>query len=243
LAGRAMKKELLHEWDVDYRTAVRIQEELRGKVSLEGEPRRVELIAGADISYNRGEDLFHAAVVLLRFPSMEPVEESRVSGRAGFPYIPGLLSFREGPVLLRAFECLTVRPDLALFDGQGTAHPRGLGLASHLGLLLDLPSIGCAKKRLFGQHGEVGENAGDFAPLVHQGKIIGTVLRTKRKVKPVYVSPGHRISHRRAIEIVLACCRGYRIAEPIRQAHLLVNRMRVENKVRSPGSGARFRKL
>ncbi|MDD5234486.1 MAG: deoxyribonuclease V [Syntrophales bacterium] len=231
--GAMMEKEFLHDWDVDYRTAVRIQEELRKSISLKNSgPRKVGIIAGADISYDRGDDLFHAAVVLLRFPSMERLEESTVSDRVRFPYIPGLLTFREGPVLLRAFAGLTARPDVALFDGQGIAHPRGLGLASHLGLLLDIPSVGCAKKRLFGEYGPVGENAGDFSPLVHDRKIIGAAVRTKKKTKPVFISPGHRISHKQAVEIALSSCRGYRIAEPIRQAHLLVNRIRKENTSR-----------
>lgn len=224
-----MKYQNLHSWDVDYRTAVAIQLELRGKLILEDRlPRDIRVVAGADISCTRGDDRVYAAVVLLDVESLDVVEEATYCGRTPFPYIPGLLSFREGPALLQAFGQLRGRPDAVLFDGQGIAHPRGFGLAAHLGLILDTPAIGCAKTRLTGSFEEPGMRRGQCSPLVHDGRAIGSVLRTKDRVKPVFVSPGHRVGHERAVEIVLRCSRRYRIPEPTRQAHILVNKIRKE---------------
>ncbi|MHC4933986.1 MAG: endonuclease V, partial [Planctomycetota bacterium] len=156
-----------------YQGAVSRQLELRDCLVLKGGPRRVRLVAGADISYARKSERFFAAVVVLSLPGLEVVEQVTVQGRSPFPYIPGLLSFREGPLLMRAFRRLERRPDLAIFDGHGIAHMRRFGIASHLGLLLDLPSIGCAKSRLVGSHEEPGPEVGDGAPLVHDGKTVG----------------------------------------------------------------------
>jgi len=224
-----MKYQSLHSWDVDYRTAVAIQQELRGKLILEDRlPRDIRVVAGADISCTKGDDRVYAAVVLLDAESLDVVEEAMYCGRTPFPYIPGLLSFREGPALLQAFGKLRGRPDVVLFDGQGIAHPRGFGLAAHLGLILDVPAVGCAKTRLTGSFEEPGVRRGQCSPLVHDGRVIGSVLRTKDRVKPVFVSPGHRVGHERAVEIVLRCSRRYRIPEPTRQAHILVNKIRKE---------------
>ena len=224
-----MKYQSLHPWDVDYRTAVAIQEELRGKLILEDRlPRDIRVVAGADISCTKGDDRVYAAVVLLDAGSLDVLEEATYCGRTPFPYIPGLLSFREGPALLQAFEKLRGRPDVALFDGQGIAHPRGFGLAAHLGLILDVPAVGCAKTRLTGSFEEPGARRGQSSRLVHEGRVIGSVLRTKDRVKPVFVSPGHRVGQERAVEIVLRCSRRYRIPEPTRQAHILVNKIRRE---------------
>jgi len=165
-------------------------------------------------------------VVVLSYPSLEILEIASTVDRVSFPYVPGLLSFREGPVLLKAFENLQQRPDIVLFDGQGIAHPRGIGLACHMGLFLDLPTIGCAKTKLIGTFAEVGQERGNFTDLFHKDAVIGAVVRTRNRVRPVFVSPGHRISLQRAIRIVLECCRGYRLPEPVRQAHLAVNRLR-----------------
>jgi len=219
----------LHSWDVPYTEAVSIQNSLKKQLILQDgiNPGPIRMIAGADISYSRHSDLFYAAVVVLSYPDLEPIAEVHAVDKVSFPYIPGLLSFREGPVLLKAFEKLTETPDLVVFDGQGTAHPRGVGLAAHLGLFLDLPAIGCAKSLLCGEHGEPGPLPGDYADLCHQGQVIGSVLRTKTGVRPVFVSPGHLISLERSREVTLNCCRGYRLPEPTRQAHLAVNRLRV----------------
>lgn len=216
-----------------YESAVRRQLELRDRLVLTGGPRRVRRVAGADISYDRGDDRFYAAVVVLELPELALVEQSTAVGRSPFPYIPGLLSFREGPLLMRAFRRLSIAPDLALFDGHGIAHMRGIGIASHLGLLLDLPSVGCAKSRLVGEHGEPGPEVGDLAPLRHAGRRVGSVVRTREGVKPIFVSPGHRIGIGPAVRWVLRCCQGYRLPEPTRQAHLLANRLRVSGRGRS----------
>jgi deoxyribonuclease V len=224
----------LHSWDVTCREAVAIQQVLREKLILCDDeiPAPVCWIAGADISYSRGDDRFFGVVVMLSYPAMEMTEMSSFSARVSFPYVPGLLSFREGPILLKAFEKLKQRPDIALFDGQGIAHPRGIGLASHMGLFLDLPTIGCAKTKLVGSYGEVGAERGSFTDLYHGDSVIGAVVRTKSRVKPVFVSQGHRIGLKRAIEVVLACGKGYRLPEPVRQAHLAVNRFRAEAPAR-----------
>lgn len=224
-----MNAKPLHRWDVTYREAAAIQEELRGMLILreDGIPAPIRIVAGADISYDRGSDLFFAAVVLMDFPALTLLEEATFSARVSFPYIPGLLSFREGPPLLAAFAKLMQAPDIVFFDGQGIAHPRGLGLAAHLGLILDLPSIGCAKSRLVGSHDQVGEKRGSQAPLVCGEREVGAVVRTWERVRPVFVSQGHRIGLPQAVDLVLSCCRGYRLPEPIRQAHLAVNRLRI----------------
>jgi deoxyribonuclease V len=159
---------------------------------------------------------------------MEVIEERTVVERASFPYIPGLLSFREGPALLKIFESIQHIPDVVIFDGQGIAHPRGVGMASHMGLFLDMPTIGCAKTRLVGRYGEVGKEVGDYTDLVLDDRIVGSVLRTKKKVKPIFISPGHKIGIRKSADIVLRCCRGYKLPEPIRRAHLVVNEIRVK---------------
>jgi len=218
----------LHPWNVTYHDAVNIQQELRQNLILHDEdfPGQINTVAGADISYAKQDDLFFAAVVLMDFSSMTIMEERTAVARAPFPYIPGLLSFREGPVLLKAFEKLHHIPDVVIFDGQGIAHPRGIGLASHMGLFLNIPTIGCAKKRLVGHYGTVGSDAGDYAELTFNDRAVGAVLRTKKKIKPVFVSPGHMIGIRKSVEIVLQCCRVYKLPEPTRRAHLAVNRIR-----------------
>lgn len=229
----AMKVRNLHGWDVTYGEARRIQEDLRKKLVLhdEGIPRNISLVAGADISYAKGDDLFYAAVVLLKFPELEIVEQSSISERVTFPYIPGLLSFREGPVLLKAFEKLKMVPDVAIFDGQGIAHPRQIGLASHMGLFLAIPTIGCAKTRLAGvPRNEAGNRPGDFTHLILNDDVVGAVVRTKKNVRPVFVSQGHMIGLERAIELIVASCRGYRLPEPTRQAHIAVNKIRQLSK-------------
>lgn len=203
---------------------------LRDRVEIRGGPRKVRFVAGADISYDRGSDHFHAAVVVLDFPGLQPVEVARAEGRSPMPYIPGVLSFREGPLLLRAFRKLSIRPDLVLFDGHGLAHPRRFGIACHLGLLLDLPSIGCGKSRLVGEYDEPGPAVGDFAVLRHDGRRIGSVVRTRERVKPLFVSPGHRIGFPQSMRWVLRCCAGYRQPEPTRWAHRECNAMRVAGR-------------
>ncbi|MHC4939798.1 MAG: deoxyribonuclease V [Planctomycetota bacterium] len=204
---------------------MRRQLELRDQLIVAGDPRGVRRIAGADISYDRGSDRFFASVAVLSWPGLELVEEAHAEGTSPMPYIPGLLSFREGPSLLRAFRKLATPPDLILFDGHGLAHPRRFGVACHLGLLLDIPSIGCGKSRLCGEHDEPG-GPGSAVPLRLDGRRIGMVVRTRANTKPMYVSPGHRIGFPAAVRWVLKCCAGYRQPEPTRWAHRLANRER-----------------
>ncbi len=224
-----MKIENLHEWNVRYDRAREIQTDLRKRLILHDSdiPDNIQTIAGADISYAKKSNTFFAAIVVLEFPTMEVVEQSSSSGTACFPYIPGLLTFREGPVLLEAFRKLSFSPDVIIFDGQGIAHPRGIGLASHMGLFLELPSIGCGKTRLVGSYEEPGNEPGDYSPLTYEGSIAGVALRTKRKVKPIFVSQGHRIGLEKAIDITLSSCRGYRLPEPTRRAHLAAGKIRL----------------
>ena len=221
-----------------YKSAVRRQLELREQIVVRGGPRRVRRVAGADISYDRGSDHFFAAVVVLSYPDLEPVEQVFAEGKSPMPYIPGLLSFREGPLLLRAFRRLETPPDLILFDAHGLAHPRRFGVACHLGLLLDIPSIGCGKTRLCGEYEEPGPAVGDSTPLRLDGKRIGSVLRTRAGTKPIFVSPGHRIGFPQAERWVLGCGGGYRQPEPTRWAHKLANvsRERCRRGPRSSGS-------
>lgn len=219
---------LRHRWDVDVREAMAIQEKLRSRLSLKDRFvfRDIRWIAGADVAYDLDGDAIFGAVVVLSFPDLLLVEESGVKGKVEFSYIPGLLTFREAPILLKAFSLLKQRPDVILFDGQGIAHPRGFGLASHAGLLLGLPSAGCAKTRLVGEYGPVGKKRGSFSWLWFEGKKVGAALRTRADVKPVFVSPGNEITLQTAVRLVLAACKRYRLPEPIRKAHQLANRMR-----------------
>jgi deoxyribonuclease V len=197
-----------------------LQIRLAGQVSRDSEVINPRLIAGVDISVDRAAGTGTAAVVVLSYPELELVETKVVTDWIGFPYVPGLLSFREAPLILSACEKLTVTLDLVMVDGQGIAHPRRMGLASHLGLFLEIPSIGCAKSRLCGQHREPGSEPGSYADLIDNGEVIGAVLRTRAGVNPVYISIGHKIDLPAAIHWVLVCCKGYRLPEPTRLAHL-----------------------
>jgi len=227
----------LHTWVRTYRSAVAVQERLRGRVRLEAMSGPVRTVAGVDVSYEKHGKRFFAGVVVMSLPALEVIETAWVARQAAFPYIPGLLTFREGPSVLAAFRKVKTAPDAVIFDGQGLAHPRRLGLASHLGLWLDRPSVGCAKSRLIGEHGRVPDRVGAQAPLTIDGEPVGTVLRTRKGVKPVYVSPGTRIDIAGAVDLVLHCGGGYRLPEPTRQAHLLVNRARLACRVPSPFKG------
>ena len=215
-----MKAERLHDWQVSPAQALDIQRRLAAQVSGNSAVTTPRFIAGVDISATNAQGIATGAVVVLEYPDLRVVETEVVQGKPTFPYVPGLLSFREAPLTLAACEKLTITPDLILVDGQGIAHPRRLGLASHLGLFLNTPTIGCAKSRLCGRHEEPGAEAGNYAELVNQGETIGVALRTKLGVKPVYVSIGHKVDLETAIYWVLECCRGYRLPEPTRLAHL-----------------------
>jgi len=214
-----MKYWELHSWQLSVSEAVVVQKNLSPLVSQCDFTGDVQYIAGVDVSVNRWDKKGTAAIVVVEYPSFKVVEVTTASGGIAFPYVPGLLSFRECPLVLEACERLTVVPDIFMVDGQGIAHPRRFGIASHLGLLLDKPTIGCAKSRLCGTHEGPGVGAGSSAVLFDANEVIGAVLRTRHAVKPLYISVGHKISLEAAMSWVLACCRGFRLPEPTRLAH------------------------
>jgi deoxyribonuclease V len=222
-----MTSPALHSWDLTPGEAIEVQRRLRNLVSLQPLARPVNTIAGADISFNRFSETVYAGVVVLSLPDLRIIETAGVRSVAKFPYIPGLLSFREAPSMLEAWEKLKTKPDVLMLDGQGIAHPRRCGIACHVGVLLDWPTIGCAKSILVGRYGDLGLEAGSRSPLIDKGEQVGVALRTKNKVSPVYVSPGHLIDLDSAVDLVLRSITKYRLPEPTRQAHLLVNRLRV----------------
>ena len=210
----------LHAWDLAPRQAMAIQSDLRERLVLAWDGRKTATVGGVDVSVKEGRS--RAAIVVLSYPDLEPLQGVTAESPVAFPYVPGLLAFREGPVVLKAWKALRHKPDLLIFDGQGIAHPRGMGLAAHLGLWLERPSIGVARSRLYGHHDEPGRTRGEGTDLRDQrdpSHVIGCVLRTRTNVKPVYVSAGHLIDLPRAVEVVLACCARYRLPEPIRWAH------------------------
>jgi deoxyribonuclease V len=223
-----MRSRRLHAWDVTPAEAVRLQETLRhAVVSRDEVPREVRTVAAMDVSYDRRSPWIYAAVVVLRVPTFEVADQAVVRSRARFPYVPGLLSFREAPAGLQAWARLRTPPDCLLCDGHGYAHPRRFGLACHVGLLVDLPTIGCAKSVLVGDYREPGQRRGSLSDLVHEAETVGAAVRTREATSPVFVSAGHRVSLATAVATVLSCSPRYRIPEPIRQAHALVNRMRI----------------
>jgi deoxyribonuclease V len=221
-----MSENLLRSWPKTYQEAVSLQEKLRHRVRLEPLPRPPRLVAGADAICDRDEKLIFGVMAVYSYPDLELVEEAWVSGEVPFPYRSGLLSFREAPILAAAFNRLGQRPDVVLVDGQGIAHPRGLGLASHLGLVLEVPTIGVAKSRLVGAGEEPGPEAGEASNLRLGGAVVGLVLRTVTGRKPLYLSPGHRITLRESREIVMGCVRRYRIPQPLRRADQVSRRLK-----------------
>jgi deoxyribonuclease V len=223
-----MEARTLHAWAVSRQAALSIQENLRAGISLLPLGRKVQRVGGGDVSYAKRESRLFGAMVVLSFPDLAVVDQAWEVGKIGFPYIPGLLSFRECPILLQVAKKIHHPPDVWIFDGQGIAHPRGFGLASHMGLLLDSPSVGCAKKRLVGLHGEVGPQKGDSEALIFDEKVVGAVLRTRCGTKPLYVSPGFRIDLTGAVHLILKTSTRYRVPEPLRQAHILSKRIRDE---------------
>jgi deoxyribonuclease V len=217
----------LHRWDVTLREAIRIQQDLRAHlVACDDDPAEFRTIAAMDVSYDKQSPWLFAAIVVVRLPGFQPVETVGVRAPAEFPYVPGLLSFRESPAGLEAWEKLRTRPDCVICDGHGYAHPRRFGFACHLGLWVDRPTIGFAKRVLVGSFKPPGIKQGSLTDLVDAGEVIGAAVRTREGAAPVFVSVGHRISLGRAVATILACSSGYRIPEPVRQAHALVNRLR-----------------
>ncbi len=216
-----------------------LQLRLRERVEEADRFGPVRSVAGVDVSYDRGSPILFAAVVVLDVDTFAVAETASARARATFPYVPGYLSFRELPPLVEAFGRLRARPDLLVVDGHGRAHPRRFGIACHLGVTLDLPTIGHAKSRLVGEHLEPADRRGSAVQLRHEGEVIGRVLRTRPGVKPVYVSTGHRVSLETAVQWVLRLAPHYRLAEPIRAAHAEVNRLRRAAKDGQAGSAAK----
>lgn len=223
----------LYPWDVDPKQAIDIQRMISRKVVASDSFSEIKTVAGADVSFNKGEDVGYAGVVVMAYPDLKVIETKCVQMRITFPYVPGLLAFREAPLLLSAFKLIEQEPDLVIFDGQGLAHQRRAGIASHIGVLLDKPSIGCAKTRLVGEYVEPELVRGSYSDLVHNGQVVGAVLCTKDGVEPVFVSAGHLVGLKTAIGFVLSCSNGYRLPEPTRQAHLTVNDYRRRHQTSS----------
>lgn len=214
---------LNHEWPATAEAAIVIQQSLRDQVITTDQLGTVNYVAGVDVGFEAEGSITRAAVAVLSLDDLQLRDRVIARRPTSFPYIPGFLSFREVPAVLDAIAKLTITPDLLLCDGQGIAHPRRLGIASHLGLLTDIPSIGVAKSLLVGRHAEVGNEKGDRQPLIHKGETIGVALRTRPKTKPLYISPGHRVSLETAIAYVLQCTTKYRLPETTRHAHRLAS--------------------
>jgi deoxyribonuclease V len=223
----------MHEWPTNLAEAEAIQEQLRSQVITDDDLGEVRTVAGVDAGYEddpeagEGHVLARAAIVVLAFPSLRPLDYTIARKPTAFPYIPGFLSFREAPAVIDALEALRVQPDLLICDGQGIAHPRRLGIASHIGVVTNRPTIGCAKSLLIGRHGPVPDDRGAHVPLIHKGETIGAVLRTRPGVKPLYISAGHRISLPTALSFVMACTTKYRLPETTRAADGLASHGRI----------------
>jgi len=216
-----LKIQFPHSWNLLPDEAVRLQSSLSKKVVITPLPETISTIGGVDVGYEEGKA--RAAIAVLTYPALQRISYSVAEIPCDFPYIPGLLSFREAPAALAALEKLPQLPDVLMIDGQGIAHPRRLGIASHLGILLDIPAIGCAKSPLIGHYMALGNNAGDKAPLTDGNEILGMAVRTKSGCKPMIISVGHRCDLADAVQLVLNCCRGYRLPEPTRLAHKIAS--------------------
>jgi deoxyribonuclease V len=212
-----------HAWNLTPKEAIALQQQLRGEVERHDRLGPVRHVAGVDVGFEAGGTVTRAAVAVLAFPSLELVEQAICRMPTGFPYVPGLLSFREVPAVIGALERLRIEPDLLLCDGQGIAHPRRFGIACHLGVLCDIPAIGVAKTRLTGEHEEPPQERGAWVPLMDRGETIGAVLRSRAGVRPLYISGGHRISLETALDYVMACTTRYRLPETTRWAHRLAS--------------------
>ncbi|MDY7040592.1 MAG: deoxyribonuclease V [Chloroflexota bacterium] len=219
-------------WDVTPQEAITIQQRLRFSVVTKNRLGAVHTVAGVDVGF--WGEVAQAAVVVLRYPELEPVDYVLSRRPVTFPYVPGLLAFREGPVVVDALEQLRADPDLLIFDGHGLAHPRRMGIATHIGVLMDRPSIGCAKSRLCGEHHQPAEVRGSMARLTDGDEVIGMVVRTRNRVNPVYVSIGHKVDLETAVTCVLRCCRKYRLPEPIRHAHRVAGGQHLSLTVSQP---------
>ncbi len=223
-----MQHTSLHQWNVDPKEARKIQESLRESLVQKPLPKKIRYVAGADVSFNKYEKDAYAGIIVLSFPDLVPVEYACVKMEVDFPYIPGFLSFREIPPLMRAWDQITIKPDMVVVDGHGIAHPRRLGIAAHFGLVAGVPTIGAAKKLLYGTFSEPSLAKGDMSPIIDSktDETIGMALRTKTNVKPMLISPGNNCNIAGAVRVIRETDGGYRLPEPTRQAHELVNRFR-----------------
>lgn len=210
--------------------AVQLQTELRNRLQIQPLQKEITTIAGADISFNKYSTTVYAGIVVMQFPSLQVIETAGIVDEATFPYVPGLLAFREVPSLSKAWEKLNTKPDVLVLDGHGIAHPRRMGIAAHFGVVMQTPTVGCAKSLLTGKYMEPAIDAGSVTDLFYKNELIGKVLRTKKNVKPVYISPGNLISMDQSLQLILQCVRKYRIPEPTRMAHNFVNELRVNGK-------------
>lgn len=221
-----MKPKLHTRWNLTPRDAMRLQERLRERVVLQDRHGKIRTVAGTDLAFDPETDQAFAGVIVYRFPELVEIERCMARQKLRFPYVPGLLSFRESPALLAAFARLRTEPDLILIDGHGRAHPRLFGIASHIGVLFDRPAIGCAKSLLVGEYEEPAARAGSVSPLEFRGERVGMVLRTRQGVKPIFVTQGHRVSLPSAVRLVRACTDGFRIPKPTREADCYVRELR-----------------
>ena len=209
--------------------AIAYQQELRKQINIRPHDKEIKIIAGSDISFNKYEETVYAGIVLLNYPDLKIIGTATAISRTSFPYISGLLAFREVPALLDAWNKLEIKPDVLVLDGQGIAHERRLGIATHFGLVIGATTIGSAKSRLAGKYEEPANEIFAQSPMYDKGEMIGVALRSKKNCNPIYISPGHNISMEQSVKVIKNCIRGYRIPEPTRQAHMLVNKIRVEN--------------
>ena len=217
-------KSPIHRWDLSPSVAIELQNQLRQRVRHTPlDLASLQTVAGVDVGFPRGKEIARAAIAVLDIETLDIIDQAMAEIPVPFPYVPGLLSFREMPVILAASKKLHTHPDLWMVDGHGLAHPRRFGLACHLGLWLDQPALGCGKSILTGTHARLGEERGEWQPLMVENEVVGAALRTRTRVKPVYISVGHRIDLHTAIAITMACGKGYRLPEPTRLAHRLAS--------------------
>lgn len=217
-----------HSWALSPKEAIDLQKTLAARVRIQPLPARLKIIGAADISYSRRTDTLIAVILMFKWPGLDLIESVHHACRAAFPYVPGLLSFREVPPLIEAYRKIRQKPDVLLCDGQGIAHPRKLGFAAHFGLYLGIPTVGCAKSRLCGCHDSLPLRKGSSKPLIVNGEQLGVVFCSRDGVKPIYISPGHLSDIPSSKNLISRCLRRYRIPEPLRLAHIEANRRRVE---------------
>ncbi|MDA8306124.1 MAG: endonuclease V [Deltaproteobacteria bacterium] len=218
----------LHSWTLSAKEAISLQKTLAEQVLIQPLPARLKILGAEDLSYSKHSDLLFAVILTFKWPGLDLIESVHHVCKASFPYVPGLLSFREVPPLIEAYGKLGQKPDVLLCDAQGIAHPRKLGLAAHLGLCLGIPTVGCAKSRLCGTHDDPPLKKGSSRPLMLDGEQVGIVFRSRDGVKPIYISPGHLADVQSSKKLVYRCLRRYRIPEPLRLAHIEANRRRME---------------